>query len=144
MRTKYLCITFGTLDIMTSLQYIIFKVPRIINFDGILNITELLLIASLLISGILSLLQKKKAVVIYFIQLPLKILLSILSLNILVPLLRLNPNSIQFKVLGITIIIFEFVRLFYSIKIFNKLKTQHNKLYATIRYRTKQLLGFGI
>lgn len=83
----------------------------------IMSILEILLIISLIGSGVLSILRKKISLIIYYTQIPLRLAFMILTFGFLFKLFGLQYDSIGYKILvGLTFLL-EIARLTFSIMI---------------------------
>ena len=97
-----LLVLFGILDFLTVIQiYELLK--NIFNkfyYLPIINTIEITIIISLLFSGTLSILQKKKALIIYYFQFPFKLAFMILTFGFLLKLSIIPQESILFKIIS--------------------------------------------
>ncbi|MCG6191440.1 hypothetical protein [Maribellus maritimus] len=116
---KNLLIAFGLLDLISFLQS--YKIGiNMLNSIGqipILSILEILLIVSLIASGIFSIMRKKISLIIYYIQFPLKLGFVILTFAFLFKLFGLQYNSNGYRILLWIIVLLEIARLIFSIMI---------------------------
>lgn len=116
---KNLLIVFGLLDLISFVQS--YKIGiNMLNSIGqipILSILEILLIVSLIASGIFSIMRKKISLIIYYIQFPLKLGFVILTFALLFKLFGLQYNSDGYRILLWIIVLLEIARLIFSIMI---------------------------
>ena len=112
-------ITFGILDLFSFSQT--YKVGLILvdNFKyfPLMNSLEILLILSLVVSGVLSIMRKKIALVFYYFQMPLRLTFVILTFGFLINIFGFQFNSIGFKVMFILTSLLEIARLIFTIMI---------------------------
>ena len=83
----------------------------------ILSILEILLIVSLIATGILSIMRKKISLIIYYIQFPLKLGFVILTFAFLFRLFGFQYNSNEYRMLLWFIAFLEIARLIFTIMI---------------------------
>ena len=82
---KNLSIVFGLLDLFSFVRTYKIGISMIDNIEHfpIMSILEILLIASLIASGILSILRSKISMIIYYAQIPLRLAFMILTFGFL-------------------------------------------------------------
>ncbi len=117
--TKHILIVFGLLDLYSFARMYKFGIKMFDNIEHfpIMSILEILLIVSLIASGALSILRKKFSLIIYYVQIPLRIAFMILTFGFLLKLFGLQYDSVGYKILvGITFLL-EIARLAFSIMI---------------------------
>ena len=116
---KNLLIAFGLLDLISFV--LSYKIGiNLLNSIGqipILSILEILLIVSLIASGILSIMRKKISLIIYYIQFPLKLGFVILTFAFLFRLFGFQYYSNEYRILLWFIALLEIARLVFSIMI---------------------------
>lgn len=116
---KNLLIAFGLLDLISFV--LSFKIGiNLLNSIGqipILSTLEIILIVSLIASGIFSIMRKKISLIIYYIQFPLKLGFVILSFAFLFRLFGFQYDSIEYRFLLWFIALLEIARLIFSIMI---------------------------
>jgi hypothetical protein len=116
---KNLLIAFGLLDILSFIQS--YKIGvNMLNSIGhipILSILEILLIVSLIASGIFSIMRKKVSLIIYYIQFPFKLGFVILTFAFLFRLFGFQYNSNEYQILLWFIGLLEIARLIFTIMI---------------------------
>jgi hypothetical protein len=116
---KNLLIAFGLLDLISFI--LSFKIGiNLLNSIGqipILSTLEIILIVSLIASGIFSIMRKKISLIIYYIQFPLKLGFVILSFAFLFRLFGFQYDSIEYRFLLWFIALLEIARLIFSIMI---------------------------
>jgi hypothetical protein len=116
---KNLLIAFGLLDLISFV--LSYKIGiNLLNSIGqipILSILEILLIVSLIASGILSIKRKKISLIIYYIQFPLKLGFVILTFAFLFRLFGFQYDSSEYRILLWFIALLEIARLVFSIMI---------------------------
>lgn len=119
---KNILIAFGLLDLYSLIRTYKLGIKLLDNFEHvpILNSLEILLIVSLLVSGVLSIMRKKSALVIYYFQIPLRIIFMILTFGFLIKLFGFQYDSVGYKIMVIIASLLELVRLTYSIMIHKK------------------------
>lgn len=116
---KNLLIAFGFFDLISFVQSYRIGI-NMLNSIGqipILSILEILLIVSLIASGIFSIMRKKISLIIYYIQFPLKLGFVILTFAFLFKLFGLQYNSSGYSILLWIIVLLEIARLIFSIMI---------------------------
>ena len=87
---------------------------------SLISIPEMLLIISLVASGVLSIMRKKISLIIYYFQFPLRITFMILTFGFLLRILALQYDSVGYKILlGVTFLL-EITRLIIIIMIHKK------------------------
>jgi hypothetical protein len=106
---------FGLLDILTYL--FTYKYVFRISPNSIFNVFEIILIISLLTSGIFSILKKKVSLIIYYCQFLLKATFCILTFGFLFVFLGFRFNTLQYHILSIIVFILEILRLIITIRI---------------------------
>lgn len=114
-----LLIVFGLLDLFSFVRTYKIGINMFDNIEHfpIMSILEILLITSLIASGILSILRRKISLIIYYIQVPLRLAFMILTFGFLLKLFGLQYDSVGYKILvGITFLL-EIARLTYTIMI---------------------------
>lgn len=116
---KDLLIAFGLLDLFSFIQS--YKIGvNMLNSIGqipILSILEILLIVSLIASGILSIMRNKISLIIYYIQFPLKLGFVILTFAFSLKLFGFQYDSNGYRILMWIIVLLEIARLIFSIMI---------------------------
>ena len=80
-----------------------------------MNSLEILLILSFMVSGVLSIMRKKIALVLYYFQMPLRLTFVILTFGFLINIFGFQFNSIGFKVMFILTSLLEIARLIFTI-----------------------------
>lgn len=112
-------IILGLLDLFSFSQT--YKVGLILldNFKyfPLMNSLEILLILSFIVSGVLSIMRKKIALVLYYFQMPLRLTFVILTFGFLINIFGFQFNSIGFKVMFILTSLLEIARLIFTIMI---------------------------
>jgi len=110
-------IILGLLDLFSFSQT--YKVGLILldNFKyfPLMNSLEILLILSFMVSGVLSIMRKKIALVLYYFQMPLRLTFVILTFGFLINIFGFQFNSIGFKVMFILTTLLEIARLIFTI-----------------------------
>lgn len=110
-------IILGLLDLFSFSQT--YKVGLILldNFKyfPLMNSLEILLILSFMVSGVLSIMRKKIALVLYYFQMPLRLTFVILTFGFLINIFGFQFNSIGFKVMFILTFLLEIARLIFTI-----------------------------
>lgn len=121
-RTKYAFTIFGLLDGVSFLRGIdeIYAYFEWFYFD-IVNITRIILVLSFVVSALFFVLRKKNALIIYYIQFPLRALFLILSFGFIHDILGASFDSNVYNTTLIAILGLELVRLIYSIYLHRKL-----------------------
>ena len=122
---KNFLILFGILDLISLLRTYknglkligIILNPETLSFYRIIDIFEVILIASLLITGILSILKRKSSLVGFYIQFPFKLAFMILSFGFLLKVFGIPYDSIIYKFLVFIVITLEIARLIITITI---------------------------
>jgi len=116
---KNVLIAFGLLDLYAFIRTYKVGLKLLDNFEHfpIMNSLEILLIVSLVASGVLSIMRKKSALIIYYFQIPLRLTFVILSFGFLINLFGFQYNSIEYKVLIILTSLLEIARLTFTIMI---------------------------
>lgn len=120
--TKKILIAFGLLDLFSFAVTSKFVVKIIENFEyfSLISIPEMLLIMSLVVSGVLSIMRKKISLIVYYFQFPLKITFVILTFGFLFKIFGFQYDSVGYKILlGVTTLL-EITRLVITIKIHKK------------------------
>jgi len=116
---KNLLIAFGLLDLISFVHS--YKIGiNMLNSIGqipILSILEILLIVSLIATGILSIMRKKISLIIYYIQFPLKLGFVILTFAFLFRLFGFQYDSNEYRMLLWFIAFLEIARLIFTIMI---------------------------
>ena len=120
--TKKTLILFGLLDLVSFVVTFKFVTKVIENIDrfSLLSIPEILLIVSLIASGILSIMRKKISLIIYYFQFPLRITFMILTFGFLIKLLGFQYDSVGYKILAVMTFLLEILRLIITIMIHKK------------------------
>lgn len=120
--TKKILIALGIFDLLSFAVTFKFGIKLIENIElaPLLNIPEILLIFSLIASGILSILRKKSSLIIYYFQFPLKVTFMILTFGFLFKLLGLQLDSSGYKILLYITFLLEIARLVITIMIHKK------------------------
>jgi hypothetical protein len=112
-------IILGLLDLFSFSQT--YKVGLILldNFKyfPLMNSLEILLILSFMVSGVLSIMRKKIALVLYYFQMPLRLTFVILTFGFLINIFGFQFNSIGSKVMFILTFLLEIARLIFTIMI---------------------------
>jgi hypothetical protein len=112
-------IILGILDLFSFSQT--YKVGLILldNFKyfPLMNSLEILLILSFMVSGVLSIMRKKIALVLYYFQMPLRLTFVILTFGFLINIFGFQFNSIGSKVMFILTFLLEIARLIFTIMI---------------------------
>ena len=120
--TKKTLVLFGLLDLVSfavTYRFIIKAIENIERFS-LLSIPEILLIVSLIASGILLILRKKISLIIYYFQFPLRVIFMILTFGFLFDLFGFQYDSVGYKILVVTTFLLEVVRLIITIMIHKK------------------------
>lgn len=114
---KNLLIAFGLLDLISFVQSykIGINLLKSIGQIPILSTLEILLIVSLIASGIFSIMRKKISLIIYYIQFPLKLGFVILTFAFLFRLFGFQYDSIEYRIILWFIALLEIARLIFSI-----------------------------
>lgn len=116
---KNILIAFGLLDILSFV--LSYKIGvNMLNSIGqipILSILEILLIVSLIVSGIFSIMRKKVSLIIYYFQFPFKLGFVILTFAFLLRLFEFQYNSNGYQILLWFIGLLEIARLIFTIMI---------------------------
>ena len=114
---KNLLIAFGLLDLISFVQSykIGMTLLKSIGQIPILSTLEILLIVSLIVSGIFSIMRKKISLIIYYIQFPLKLGFVILTFAFLFRLFGFQYDSIEYRIILWFIALLEIARLIFSI-----------------------------
>ncbi len=117
--SKNALIAFGLFDL-----YTFFRTYRLglemwntIEYTPILNVLTILLITSLIASGILSILGKKSSLIIYYVQFPFRLLFMILTFGFLLKIFDLQFNTTAYKVVVGLVFLLELFRVVSSILI---------------------------
>ena len=120
--TKKILISFGILDLLSFVLTYKFGIKMIENIElsPLMYLPEILLIVSLIASGIFSILKKKVSLFIYYFQFPLKVTFMILTFGFLFKLLGLQHDSVGYKILIPTTFLLEVTRLVITIMIHKK------------------------
>ena len=116
---KNILIVFGLLDLYSFVRLYKFGIKMFDNIEHfpIMTILEILLIVSLIASGIFSILRKKISLIIYYVQIPLRLAFMILTFGFLLKLFGLQYDSVGYKILvGFTFLL-EIARLTFTIMI---------------------------
>ena len=116
---KNTLIVFGLLDLFSFVDTYKIGISMIDNIEHfpIMSILEILLIFSLIASGVLSILRKKISLIIYYVQFPLRLVYIILTFGFLLTLFGLQYDSIAYKILVGVVILLEIARLTFTIMI---------------------------
>jgi len=120
---KNLLIAFGLLDLFSFVRTYKIGISMLDNIEHfpIMSILEILLIISLIASGVFSILRKKVSLIIYYAQIPLRLAFMILTFGFLLKLFGLQYDSMGYKILvGITFLL-EIARLIYTIMIHKRI-----------------------
>jgi hypothetical protein len=120
---KNLLIAFGLLDLYSFVRTYKIGISMFDNIEHfpIMSILEIILIVSLIASGVLSILRKKISLIIYYAQIPLRLAFMILTFGFLLRVFGLQYDSIGYKILvGITLLL-EIARLTFSIMIHKRI-----------------------
>lgn len=120
--TKRALILFGLLDLVSFVVTFKFVTKVIENIDrfSLLSIPEILLIVSLIASGVLSIMRKKISLIIYYCQFPLRVTFMILTFGFLFKLFGFQYDSVGYKILIWMTFLLEIVRLIITIIIHKK------------------------
>lgn len=120
--TKKILIAFGILDLLSFVLTYKFGIKMIENIElsPLMYLPEILLIISLIASGIFSILKKKVSLLIYYFQFPLKVTFMILTFGFLFKLLGLQHDSVGYKILIPITFVLEVTRLVITIMIHKK------------------------
>ena len=116
---KNLLIVFGLIDLVSFIQTYKLGVSILDSIEHfpIMSILEILLIISLIASGVLSIMRKKISLIIYYFQIPLRIAFMILTFGFVLKIFGLQYDSVGYKVIvGITFLL-ELARLIFTIMI---------------------------
>ena len=124
--TKKTLILFGLLDLVTFVVTFKFLIKLIENIEliSLLSIPEILLIVSLIASGVLSIMRKKTSLIIYYIQFPLRVTFMILTFGFIFKLLGFQYDSVGYRILVVITFLLEIIRLLITIMIHKK---EYNK-----------------
>ena len=124
--TKKTLILFGLLDLVSFVVTYKFVIKVIENIDrfSLLSIPEILLIVSLIASGVLSIMRKKTSLIIYYIQFPLRVTFMILTFGFIFILLGFQYDSVGYRILVVITFLLEIIRLLITIMIHKK---EYNK-----------------
>ena len=124
--TKKTLILFGLLDLVSFVVTYKFVIKVIENIDrfSLLSIPEILLIVSLIASGVLSIMRKKTSLIIYYIQFPLRVTFMILTFGFIFKLLGFQYDSVGYRILVVITFLLEIIRLLITIMIHKK---EYNK-----------------
>jgi hypothetical protein len=117
--SRIVLLIFGLLDLFSFVRTYKIGISMLDNIEHfpIMSILEILLIISLIGSGVLSILRKKISLIIYYTQIPLRLAFMILTFGFLFKLFGLQYDSIGYKILvGLTFLL-EIARLTFSIMI---------------------------
>jgi hypothetical protein len=126
---KNLLVVFGLLDLISL--FMTFRLglkllDEIVNPAGlpifwiIYHVFEVVLIASLLISGILSILKSKSSLIVFYIQFPFKFAFMILSFGFFLKMFGIPYDSMIYKFMAFTVMTLEIARLAITIRIHRK------------------------
>ena len=120
--TKKTLILFGLLDLVTFVVTFKFLIKLIENIEliSLLSIPEILLIVSLIVSGVLSIMRNKISLIVYYFQFPLRVTFMILTFGFLFKLLGYQYDSLGYKILIIITFLLEILRLVITIMIHKK------------------------
>lgn len=116
-----LLILFGILDLLCFIRFckvltrMFETIPDFIYPIDVISIFEILLIVSLILSGILSILKLKMSLLTFYFQFPLKITFHIFSFGFILKISGFPIDSISYKILLIVIGLMECLRLWYTI-----------------------------
>jgi hypothetical protein len=116
---KYGLILFGIFDLLSFWRTYKIGLSMIDNLEHfpLISILEMVLILSLIVSGTLSILRNKSALIIYYFQFPLRLAFMVLTFGFLLKIFGLSYDSIMYKlILGLTYLL-EVGRLGYTIVI---------------------------
>ena len=110
-------IILGLLDLFSFSQTDKVGLILLDNFKyfPLMNSLEILLILSFMVSGVLSIMRKKIALVLYYFQMPLRLTFVILTFGFLINIFGFQFNSIGFKVMFILTFLLEIARLIFTI-----------------------------
>jgi len=123
---KSFLVLFGLLDLINligafklglKLLDTIFNPEGLTFFWIIYDVFEVVLIVSLLISGILSILKSKSGLIVFYIQFPFKLAFMILTFGFFLKMFEIPYESMIYKIMAFTVIALEVARLAISIKI---------------------------
>jgi hypothetical protein len=114
---RNILIFLGVLDIISFVRTYSFglKLIKDIASLNVLDILEVILIISLILSGTLSLLRKKMSLIVYYIQFPFRIGFMIFTFGFLLEIFGFRYDAVMYKVMVVLIIVLELLRLVYSI-----------------------------
>lgn len=125
--SKYILAIFGILDFISFIRTYKIGISRIDNIEHfpIMFMFEILLIISLLASGLFSIMNKKISLIIYYIQIPLRIAFMILTFGFLLEIFGLQYDSLGYKIIVAITFLLEITRLIFTIVIHRrKFRTQ--------------------
>ncbi len=116
---KTLLIVFGLLDLFSFVRTYKNGLSLIDNFKHftIMSILEIVLIASLIVSGVFSIFRNKISLIIYYVQFPLRFAFMILTFGFMLKLFGLQYDSLGYKILVGIIFLLEILRIVFTIKI---------------------------
>jgi hypothetical protein len=117
--SRIVLLIFGLLDLFSFVRTYKIGISMLDSIEHfpIMSVLEILLIFSLIGSGVLSILRKKISLIIYYAQIPLRLAFMILTFGFLLKLFGLQYDSIGYKILvGLTFLL-EIARLTFSIMI---------------------------
>jgi hypothetical protein len=119
---KYLLIFLGILDLLSFIQTIDLAWQNINNLSDlpVIQILAVLLIVSLLASGVLSILMKKSSLIIYYSQFLFKMAFFILTFGFVLNFIGFQNDTIFYKIIATVIMMLELGRLIYTIYVHRK------------------------
>ena len=126
---KNLLVLFGLFDLISFFRTFnigfkllngTLKVEGLPILAYLLPMFEAALIATLLISGILSILKRKSSIILYYVQFPFKIAFMVLTFGFFLKIFGLPYNSISYLVIVIVVHFIEIIRLALTIQIHRK------------------------
>jgi hypothetical protein len=117
--TKKILFVFGLLDLLSFSITCRFLIKLFENLS-MFSIAEMLLIVSLIASGVLSIMKKRISLIIYYFQFPLRISFMILTFSFLNLIFALQYNTIGHRILFGVVTLFEIFRLVISIMVHRK------------------------
>ena len=111
---RFSLVLLGVLDLyMFYSTYWIFS--QLVEKINIPIVLETILVLSLLVTGILLILNRKIGLIIFYFQFPFRIAFFILTFGFILDIFRIPFESILYKTTTVLLIILEFFRLAYSI-----------------------------
>lgn len=122
-RMRYAFTIFALLDLVSFLHSFQFLETLLIGEASLdfLRAMELCLIVSFLASSVLFMWRKKKGLLIYFFQLPLRILFMLLSFGFLFDVFGLLVGTAAYLIVLGLVFLLELLRLTYSVFLYGKL-----------------------